>query len=198
MSERNENMAFVGCKYFAAAPITAYTPGTGVTYGTGFKVGHLTRAQIDWTNSDAKLWGDNILVEVDKSTTGGTLTIGTTTLDDNALQKILGFVETGETGAEELNKTDAEPPYIGCGYVVKDSGDGTPAYIGKWYHRCQFTANESVETRQDSTNFQTPEISGDVLGVQLDNTGAGFFMAQKSFSTEAAAIAWVKGKAGIT
>ena len=191
-------MAFVGCKNFVAAPITAYTAGSAITYGTGFKVGHLTRVQLDWNTSDAKLFGDNVLVESDKSATSGTITVGTTTLSDNALQKILGYEESGTDTAVVLNKTDGEVPYIGCGYVLKDSGDGTPNYIGVWNHRCQFTGNENVETRQDSTNYQAPEITGDVLGAQIDSSGKNYFQVRKSFSTEAAAIAWVNTQAGIS
>lgn len=191
-------MAFTGVRNFVIAPITAYTEGSEPTYGAGMKVGHATRVQVDWNTSDGKLFGDNVLVESSKEATSGTITVGTTTIEKTGRMMMLGYVEGGTSSNRTYHKTDANPPIIGCGYVVKNSNDGAPIYESHWHYRTQFGMNQSVDTRRESTEYQTPEMSGDILATVIDNTGANNFEEYKEFSTETAAVAYINEKAGIS
>lgn len=191
-------MAWTGVKNFVIAPVSAYTEGSSITYGTGMKVGHAVRVQTDWNTSDAKLYGDNALVEADKGTTSGSITVGTTTIEKTGRMMMLGYLEGGTSSDRSYIKTDANPPVIGCGYVVKNSNDGNPIYESHWHYRTQFGMNQGVDTRKESTEYQTPEMSGDILATILDSTSGNQFEEIKEFDTEAAAISYINTKAGVT
>ncbi len=194
-------MAIIGLKYFAVAPLSTETDGSEPTYGTGMQVGHLMRADLSWTRGDVSLYGDNVEVEHDNTINSGSLTIGTTYLSIDGRKALLGEAEFGTPATGEVQEyaTYDEPaPYVGCGYVTKDSGDGTPTYIGWWYYKVQFGMDENANTRGENTEYQAPEMTGTILAVRPKSDLKNTFRIFAEFSTEAAAIAWVQDKAGIS
>lgn len=194
-------MAVIGLKYLAVAPIDTETDGAAPTYTAGMKVGHMMKADLSWNRGDVSLYGDNVEVEHDNTITSGQLTVGTTYLSVAARQMLLGEIPFGTpaSGAVQEYATVDEPaPYVGVGYVTKDSADGgDPVFTGWWYYKCQFGMDESAETRGESTAYQTPEMVGRILAVRPNSDLKNTFRLFATFDTEAAAIAWVKGKAGI-
>lgn len=195
-------MAQIGLKYFAVAPVSAYSAGSEPTYGTGMKVGHLMKADLTWNRGDVKLFGDNIEVERDNSITSGQLTIGTTYLSKAGRLMLLDEAEFGTPGTGEPQEyaTGGDPgPVVGCGYVWKDSADGgTAQYIAYWYYRVQFSMNETMNTKGENTEYGTPELVGEIMGCQPASSLETKFRKYAYFTTEADAIAWLKAIAGIT
>lgn len=196
LPERGYKMAQIGLKNLVVAPLTAATAGSVPTYGAGKKVGHIMRANLNWNRGNIKLYGDDVLVEQDNSITSGELTVGTTYLDIDARVMITQDEKFGtpETGDPQLYATpDSEAPMVGCGFVTKDSADGasTKKFTGWWYYKVQFSLNEPAETRGESTQFNTPELVGEVMAVQPDADMKNRFRVYAVFDSETAAIEWV-------
>lgn len=189
----------VGMVYPVAAPISAYTPGSAITYGTGVVVAEARAATINWDRSDGEFYGDNILLDTDNAVTGYTIDFEPSGLKDSVRATLLGEV----LASSEYSITDAPAPYVGFGYirVMKEDTAGVVGYTYEawWYHRVQFTvSSEETRTKERNIEWRTPTLSGRGTGVQLTSGGKMVFAVHQSFSTEAAAKTWLNGKAGIT
>lgn len=195
-------MAVIGLKYLVVAPIISEQDGTEPTYGKGMKVGHLMKADLSWNRGDAKLFGDNVLVERDNSITDGTLAIGTTYLSPEGRQMMLGETTFGTTeeGEEPTYVTNDDPaPYVGTGFVTQESADQADTeYMAWWYWKVQYGMDESAETRGETVNYQTPEMSGNIVAVRPDAELKNRFRKFKKFTKEIDAINWVKAQGQMT
>lgn len=193
-------MATIGIKYLAVAPLKTEVEGQLPTYDPGRKIGHLMSANLTWNRGSSALYGDNVEVEHDNTITSGDMTVGTTYIDIDGRKMVLGEMEFGtpETGAPQEYATGDEPsPYLGTGFVEKDSGDGHPVYIAWWYWKTQYGMNENKTTRGESTEYQAPELDCHILAVRPLANLKNKFRVFAEFDDEADAIAWVKAKAGI-
>ena len=189
----------VGMVYPVCAPVSSYTPGTGITYSTGSVVSEARAASVSWDRSDGEFYGDDILLDSDNGVTGYTIDFEPAGLSD-AIRKTL----LGETQASsEYSITDAAAPYVGFGYirVMREASAGSVAttYEGWWYYKVQFSIqNEETRTKEKNIEWRTPTLSGKGFGVQLTSGGAMVFAVHESFSTLSAAETWLKAKASIT
>lgn len=193
-------MAVIGLKYLAVAPLKTEVDGQLPTYDPGRKIGHLMSANLTWNRGSAALHGDDVEVEHDNTISSGDMTVGTTYIDIDGRKMVLGEEEFGTpTGGapQEYATVDKPAPYLGTGFVVKDSGDGDPKYIGYWYFKTQYSMNENNQTRGESTDYQAPEMDCHILAVRPAADLENRFRIFAEFDVEADAIAWVKGKAGI-
>lgn len=194
-------MAQVTLKNLIIAPITAEANGALPTYGTGRKVGHLMKANISWNRGDVKLYGDDKLVAKDNSVTSGTLSIDTTYLnraDRNMLHDISESNTPGTGEVQEYMLGDKESPYVGAGYVWKDNLISDKPFLAYVYMKVQFSMNEEMETKGESTQYKQPTIEGEVFAVQPLANLENKFRLEADFATEAAAIAWVNSKLNYT
>jgi hypothetical protein len=67
-------------------------------------------------------------------------------------------------------------------------------YCAVWYPKTKYNEpSDESQTRGDSIEYLTPSIEGGIFA--LDN---GDWRYKEIFDTEAAALAWLKNKAGIT
>lgn len=194
-------MAQVTLKNLVVAPLATEVEGSAPTYSTGRKVGNLMKANISWNRGDVKLYGDDKLVDKDNSVTSGTLSIDSTYLDRTDRNMLLDISQyntagTGET--QEYALGGESSPYVGAGYVWKDNLISSKPYIAYWYWKVQFGMDEEMETKGESTQFNTPTIDGEVFAVQPKSDLKNRFRLEADFATEADAIAWLNTKAGIT
>ena len=194
-------MAQVTLKNLVVAPLATEVEGSAPTYSTGRKVGNLMKANISWNRGDVKLYGDDKLVDKDNSVTSGTLSIDSTYLDRTDRNMLLDISQyntagTGET--QEYALGGESSPYVGAGYVWKDNLIASKPYIAYWYWKVQFGMDEEMETKGESTQFNTPTIDGEVFAVQPKSDLKNRFRLEADFATEAEAIAWLNTKAGIT
>lgn len=193
-------MAVIGLKYLAVAPLKTEVDGQLPTYDPGRKIGHLMSANLTWNRGSAALYGDDVEVDHDNTISSGDMTVGTTYIDIAGRKMVLGEEEFGTpTGGapQEYATVDKPAPYLGTGFVVKDSGDGDPKYIGYWFFKTQYSMNENNQTRGESTDYQAPEMDCHILAVRPAADLENRFRIFAEFDDEADAIAWVKGKAGI-
>lgn len=180
-------MAYIGLRKPIVFPITA---GTG-KYTAGVAFGKAVSFSDTPVIASAELYGDDALAESEKAVTGSTLALGTTDVPDNCKEIMFGH---SATEAEyEYNKDD-ESPYIGFAVIGVRKVDGVRKFEAKAYPKTQWEEpTVTIETRGESTSFTTPSTNGTAMP-----NDAGVIKWEESFDTEAAALAWVNKKFGLS
>lgn len=191
--------ANIGMVHPVAAPVSAYTPGTSITYGTGLVVSEARAATLTWNRSDGHFYGDDVELDSDNGVTGYSLSFEPAGIADSVRKSLLGETES----SSEYAITDAASPDVGFGYVRvmrrKGPSGVVTSYEGWWFLKLKFSiSNEETRTKEQSVEWRVPTLEGTGSGVSLDSTGVLKFAEHKTFETLTAAIAYVNGKAGIT
>lgn len=191
--------ANVGMLHPVAAPVSAYTPGNSITYGTGLVIAEARGANVSWEHADGHFYGDDAELDTDNSVLGYTIEFEPTGLTDAARAALLG--ETVSNA--ECTVTDAVAPDVGFGYVrrmraTNAQGLVAESFEGWWFKKVKFAVtSEETRTRERSIEWRVPTLTGTGAGVSLDATGKLSFADHKTFATLAEAITYVNGKAGI-
>jgi len=191
--------ANVGMVYPVAAPVSAYTPGTSITYGTGFVVAEAVSANLSWNRADGHFYGDDVELDSDNGVLGYTISFEPTGLTDTNRQKLLG--ET--VSSNEYTITDAASPDLGFGYIrvmrLKGTTTVSYSYEAWWFQKLKFSvSSEETRTKEQNIEWRVPTLEGIGAGVSLDATGRLSFAQHKTFDTLAGAKAYLNSKAGIT
>ena len=184
-------MAQIGLKYLICAPVTE-TPTT-VTFHDGVVMSYAIKVDLSIEINEGKLYADNRIVETVKEFKSGKVSLNGDHLSYEVLALILGHERgTLVSGGEKLTaKGDDEGAYVGVGFYSTTIKDSVKKYRAIWLHKVKFgIPNESLETKGDSINFQTPTIEGTLLTDIL-----GVWKEEATFDTEAAAKAWLDGLA---
>lgn len=194
-------MAYVGLKYAAFAPIKNEVRGQALEYDSGVVVGKMISADISYTRNTNPLYADDAETENDNSIVGGSITIGVDDVSEEAELAMLGMIEEageeGSTGKVRREVGDATP-YGGFGYVRVKRKGGVTSYRAYWIHKTQLgIASESAATKAESINWQTPTLTGPIMGVVNHADGKNDFRDYEAFATEAEAVAWVNKRANI-
>jgi hypothetical protein len=190
-------MAFIGLSHPVWAPFAGdEIEGQEIQYGTGVVIGEAIMADVTFNRSDTRLYASNKLTESDNSITGGTVRINTDDIDDAVLAQIINM-ETGEEG--EYIETGDASPYGGFGYVRTRKKKSKTTHVAMWVYKVQLgIATETANTKGQQTEYQTPTMEGNMMGVIVDAGMKVKYRERKSFETEAEAIAWLDAKANIT
>lgn len=190
-------MSKVGMKYPVYAPIEAEVPGQPIQYGAGFFIAEAISADINLERADARLYGDDTLQDRDNSVVGGTETLNVTRLPLTIKQKMLGMEHDEQT--DEYTECGEASPYGGHGYISVFREKGETKYEGIWIFKVQFSENNiSDQTKGQQLDFNTPTIEGEIMGVQIDDSGKTRYYKKKPFPSEKEALTWLKGQANIT
>lgn len=190
-------MAKIGIKGLTYAPYTSGGEGTAIVYGTGAALeDYMIRADISEEREDTSFYADDHKIDAENSMIGLSVSLELSNLTDDIEKKILGYVSgTGQ----ELNVTDAAAPFVGLGFIRKERFKGAVTYKAYWIYKIQmFKDSDSTNTKGENTDFQTETLSGNAVSVQLTSAGDYLYYSVLRSATEAAAVAWLKGKAGIT
>lgn len=191
-------MAYIGLRHVVAAPIETETAGMMPTYGTGVLVGRAMQANVTFDRADVTLEADDTTVESDNSIVGGNVQLGVDDILDEARVVLLGdkAVEDDEGAYDEIGKA---APYVGLGYVRQRVYNGKTSYRAMLIFKAQFgSADENAQTKGRQTNFQTPTVSGAMMGVELEDGEKHFRRRSKFFEKAEEAIAWVNSKLNYT
>lgn len=190
-------MAVIGL----SKPMVALYSNTGntVTYSKGTVLGKAVTfsAEVEQAE-DNNLMADNGVAESDKSFSGGSLTIGTDDLMQDASALILGITPTdiGEEGTELIYNDDMEVPYVGFGCVVKKKKDGSLRWRAVVFPKIMFNIpSDAADTQGETIEWQTPELTASIL---RDDTEKHAWKMESTFATEADAVAYIKKKLNIT
>ena len=190
-------MAITTCKKFTYAKVSGGGDGSAMSYTGGTMLDdYLAKVDINEERTNEKEYADGHLIDSEKIPTGVSMALELVNNNDDIRKDVLGMAE-GTSG--ELLLTEADPPFVGAGCLMANRFKGTVTWEGYWIYKTQFAMQgKSAETRRERTSFQHESINGDGVGVVLASDGAVTYYAYKSGMTEAAAIAWLKGHAGIS
>jgi len=189
-------MARIGLKGLTYAKVAGGGDGSAVSYTGGKqKADLLVRANVRYNRDNAKQYADDHAVESVNGITGGTMEIEAASLPDDVISDLLGYALT----SGEMVITGDEAPYSGIGYYTCEIFHGVKSYKSYWCYKTQPGMTEdNAETKGESTSFQNSSLTADLLGVVQSEGGKVDFVTTKTHTTETAAIAWLKSKAGIS
>lgn len=183
-------MAYIGLRHIVAAKIKQENENALPTYDAGFLVGRGINADVSFDRADVTLEADDTTVERDNSIVGGAVTLGVDDLSDAARVGLLGDVKVG-TDVEEYDEIGKAAPYVGVAYVRQRVYDGKTTFRAMYIPKAQFgNTDESAQTKGRQTQFQTPTITGQIMGVTLEDGEVHYRRRSAFFDTAAAAIAW--------
>ncbi len=191
--------ANTGMVYPVYAPVSAYVPGTSITYGTGGVVAEAVSANVSWDRNDGHFYGDDVELDSDNGVLGYTISFEPSGLSDTVRAALLG----DDLANSEYTITDEAAPDVGFGYirVMRDNASGTPttSYEAWWYKKLKFSiSSEETRTKERSIEWRVPTLEGTGTGVSLDSSGKLLFADHRTYTTLADAKSWLKAKAGIT
>ena len=190
-------MAKTTCKKFTYAKYASGGAGAAVVYSGGTMLDdYLAKVDINEERTNEKEYADGHLIDSEKIPTAVSMTLELVNNNADIKKDVLGLEEAASGG--DLLLTEADPPFVGAGCLMANRHKGTVTWEGYWIYKIQFAQDGiSAETRRERTSFGHETISGDGVGVVLAADGAVTYYAHKSGMTETAAIAWLKGHAGI-
>ena len=190
-------MAKLGLKYPVYAIATETT--SAISYAGGTVLAKAISAKLAISSNDEKCYADDGVAEIDKSFSSGSVTIGVDDLYDAAKVALLGYIEGSiidvSAGTKELKAAgSATLPYVGFGFYSKVRRGGVDKWRAIWLKKVQFgEPSDEFETKGEKTTFKTPELEGTIM-VAVD----GYWKEEGTFDTEAEAVTYLNGKAGIT
>lgn len=155
------------------------------------------------TPDDNPLYANNAVAENDSSgASGGTLTLTLDRLTQDAAADLYGLtvedveVTVGETPGTQVDGTalkytgTEQSAPVGVAFIRQNQVDGVRNHEVILYRRVTFSMPaDNAQTMGESIEWQTPEISGTVMGLEGDGSNAWF--EQVIFPTQEAAIAYI-------
>jgi len=174
-------MAKIGLKY----PVYKGPINKGV-------IGKAIQADIAIQVNEVYLYGDDAIVESDKSFQSGKITLGVDDLSDTIQVEFLGHT-VAESGEITAKGTDNNP-YVGIGFYGIKKVNNVQRFRAIWLPKVQFAEpSDTNSTKGQNISFATPTLEGTII-VGTDGT----WKQEQTFTTEMAAKAYLEDKAGIT
>lgn len=195
-------MAIIGCSYLRVAK---YNNNNGnITYTNPAIIAKLVRVQIQLENGgDNDFYADNGIDETDTQFAGGTFSMNTNDLTNEASETILGVTSealetiegiTDEGVKELIFDDDQVTPELGIGVVIKHKRQGAIAWTGLILTRAMFNIPaEEAETQGKTISWQTPTLEGTIM---KDDSPKHRWKRKATFTTEAQAIVYVNARLG--
>lgn len=193
-------MATIGLRYAVVAPIITETRGQAITYGKGVVVGRAISANISWERNNNPLNADDMEVANDNSVVGGSIDFGIDAISEESRQLMFGDYEDSANEGEWEDGTDSAP-YVGYGFfcTVLNSKTNKSEFKAMWLHKVQFgQTSETYQTKGQNVQYQTPTITGNIMGVYNNADENPRVRRRKTFKTAAEATEWLNKKANVT
>lgn len=193
----------VGLAYIVAAKETE-TNGVA-TYSDGMVLAEAVDANITITRESKKFYSNNGVRAVRERFKGGSVKLGLDDLSQEGHKFLFGGTEAaagieGDTSTQELSVGgDDEIQPIGVGfYATKMVGD-IVKYRAIWLRKVRFSPpSEEFKTEGETFEFMNPSITGEIFQVKVAASDTKKrYKDEVTVDTEAKAIAWLNGKAGI-
>lgn len=194
-------MAYIGMRNPVAAPITAETDGSPITYGAGLVLGPAVAANLTMNVNDNPDYGDDVIIDNDNGINGYSGTLETNNITAEGRAMVLGWqaVSSGTPSAvTHYAVSDKGSPYVGWGFIRVKLFKGVRSYEAFWFHKAQFNpASINGSTKQQQITWNHPQMNVTGMGAYIDASGEAKYFDWMEFSTEAAAQAWLYGRANI-
>lgn len=179
--------------------------GTTVTYSKGGILAKAVEFSAEIQDSeDNNLYADNAIAETDRSFSGGTLTITTDDLTQEASAAILGITPKSITvegvsteTPTELVFDDAQAiPYLGFGIIIKKKVSNTTKWRAIVFTKIMFSVpNDAATTQGETIEWQTPELTATIM---RDDSTTHAWKRESTLDSEADAEAYIKDCLSIT
>ena len=181
-------MAYIGLR----KPMIGKRTAAG-SYEAPSALGKAVAMDITPNFAEATLYGDDGQAEYIKEFTDADVTLGTSTIPLNMYQTMFGHAIDTEKKSVTYGKDD-ENGYVGVGIVAPNIVDDNRSFDAMFLPKVKFSdPSDSFETRGDNITFKTPSISG-----KASAEDSGVWKETASFTTEAAAVAWISEKFGVS
>lgn len=179
--------------------------GTTVTYANGGTIAKAVEANIEIESADDNnLYADNAIAETDKSFAGGTLTLTTDDLSQEASAALLGLTPASISGISGITDADASElvwddtqvvPYLGIGMIIKKKVNGVYKWRAVVLTKVAFNIPaDAAVTQGESIEWQTPELTATIM---RDDTTNHMWKREATFTTEAQAEAYIDARLNI-
>lgn len=183
-------MAKVGISHVMYAEIENETD-TAITYKAGKQLSPIVNFGGTPNASDVDDYGDNGVVESDKSVNSVSLSLEFNEMTMAEKGPLLGH-KTNEAGEMVSNRDDVAP-FVGIGAIGLSIRGGKNVYVCKWYPKAKFAEpNDDNTTKGETTTFNHNTIEGKAYAPK-----SGDYKIEDEFDTEEEAITWLKAKANI-
>lgn len=187
-------MAQIGLKYLICSKLTETE--TEATYTGGKIMAYAIKADMNIEVNEGVLRGDDRIIENVKEFKSGKLTLNGDHLDYETRALILGHtlttIEPG-TNKKMTAKGSDDGAFVGVGFYATSIKNNIRGFRAIWLTKVKFgVPSESMETRGEAINFQTPTIEGTILTNTLD-----VWKEEATFPTEAEAKTWLNTMASI-
>lgn len=179
-------MAKIGLNNFRYGILTEAEDGTA-SYSGAKVPGKAISCNVEVETNDAELYGDDVLIESDKTFNKATVTAGIDNDDMETMAELLGHTYSEEAGM--VRNANDIAPYVGLGRVVTKIKDGVRKYKVEFLYKVKFgEPSQEDTTKGESVEFGTVELEG--TASTLVN---GDWSVTKEFDTKAEAITYLEG-----
>ena len=191
---------YITCKGLTYAKYTSGGAGSAVVYSSGAVAENLTvKVDLNFQYAEGQDHADGVRIAHKKKMTGVTTAFELADLPSAIKKALLCW----SVATNDLIIDDSDPDYVGIGFYIWNEEPVTEddEWICYWVYKSKFTVDSiSVSTATDNIAYQHQTINGVGVGVQLESGGKQCFVItnDEPLATEAAAIAWLKAKAGIS
>lgn len=191
-------MAFIGMRYAVAAPVSSHTDGSAINYGAGYVIGTAVEANVNFDSNDNPDYGDDIMLDNDKSITGYSGTLDVNSLSAAVRAKLLGWLPNATT-ATAYAVSDDNPPETGWGFMQVGMFKGVKHYDVYWFHKSRFSlTNIRALTKARQIDWNHPQMNFTGEGAYIDSSGKAKFFDWMTFDSESSAKSWLNSRAGIS
>lgn len=177
------------------------TNGT-ITYEEPVSAGDAMSANLELRFAEGRLYAESVLAEYIKLATGGTISLATKYIPNDAQTLMYGTKESTRTVNEDKTVTGMKftakdvASYVGVSFYAPDMIDGESKYTCVFIARALFGPPSLVyQTRGESITFQTPTTSGEFLANHAETQD---LIETGIADTEEDALAWCYAVFGAT
>ena len=170
--------------------------GTTVTYSNAQELARGVDVSISPETSDANnFYANNIVAETEAGGfSGGTLSLTVDGLLRSAEALISGLTDPS-TGWMAVG--DAQKPFCGVGYITRYRSGGATCYVPTLVPKVVFSQiGREAATQEEEIDWQTQSLEATLF--RDDTEDAAWLYEGEEFSTEAAALAALRTKLGVT
>ena len=179
-------MARIGLTNFRYSVLTEASDGTP-SYAGPQTPGKAISCNVEVTNNDASLYGDDVLIESDKTFNSATVTMGIDDDDVTTMATLLGH--TVNNDGQMVRNANDTAPYVGLGRIITKMVNGSYKYKVEFLYKVKFAEpSQENNTKGESVEFSTPELEGTASALINGN-----WSVTETFDTKAEALTYLEG-----
>lgn len=183
-------MATIGLRDLYYAKITSEESAEAETYDKPERMAKAISAELSVEVAEAILYADDGADQIAKEFISGELTLNVNDLTSEVLADLLGQQTDGDNVIYAAEKDSA--PYVAVGFRAKKA-NGQYKYL--WLYKVKFgVPSESYQTKGESIEFTTPEITGKFVKRNKDGNWKSEFVGTEDSPTATAWFTTVREK----